>query len=187
MRGEETQLLGAYIGGISDGMFCMPGTHSKWAVVRQGSLERFSTYMTGELFELLSRHSVLAQFASKARRPVEEEAEFGQAVRTVLDDPRQALARMFSIRAAALLNGEGDVAAARLSGLLIGAELAAAGPEAKGLPILLAASGGLAGAYVAAIRIAGLAPSLLDPETLAVRGMFEAAQFHWMANRKIKA
>ena len=33
MRGEEIQLLGATSTGIPEGVFCLPGTHSKWVEV----------------------------------------------------------------------------------------------------------------------------------------------------------
>ena len=48
MRGEETQLLGAVALGHRDGRFVLPGTHSKWVVMADARVERFSTYMTGE-------------------------------------------------------------------------------------------------------------------------------------------
>jgi 2-dehydro-3-deoxygalactonokinase len=182
MRGEETQLLGASLAGAGDGLFCLPGTHSKWARVEASAVTGFSTFMTGELFELLRSHSVLAQFASASRGPLEQEPAFGEAIRSVLADPRNAFGRLFAIRAAALLDNEGELAAARLSGLLIGAEIAAAIRERSTSEIRLVASGPLAGAYSAALKIAGYAPSLLDPETLAIRGLFKAARMLWPAN-----
>ncbi|MCR6634852.1 2-dehydro-3-deoxygalactonokinase [Devosia sp.] len=60
MRGEETQLLGlaSTLPGYS-GLVCMPGTHSKWALLDGTKIEHFTTAMTGEMFEILSTHSVL--------------------------------------------------------------------------------------------------------------------------------
>ena len=60
MRGEETQIAGF----LSDnfqfkGSVCLPGTHSKWVQVNQNNLEKFKTFMTGELFEIISKNSVL--------------------------------------------------------------------------------------------------------------------------------
>ena len=53
MRGEETQLLGlgTLWPGFS-GVVCMPGTHSKWVQLTGRRAERFTTAMTGELFEI---------------------------------------------------------------------------------------------------------------------------------------
>lgn len=60
VRGEETQLLGAAT--QSGDLFVRLGTHSKWMMRSPvGCIESFQTYMTGELFELLTRHSSLAQ------------------------------------------------------------------------------------------------------------------------------
>ena len=62
LRGEETQILGwlHYMGKTSTPqLFCLPGTHTKWAIVRNTTVEYFLTGMQGELFDLLSRYSVL--------------------------------------------------------------------------------------------------------------------------------
>jgi 2-dehydro-3-deoxygalactonokinase len=65
MRGEETQLLGALrlYSHLAKGrhLFCLPGTHTKWALVTDGAVTQFQTALSGELFELLRRHSVLAR------------------------------------------------------------------------------------------------------------------------------
>merc|ERR1712216_152509 len=57
MRGEETQLLGAWSG--KRRLFVLPGTHSKWALTSADGVVSFQTQMTGEFFELLRRHSIL--------------------------------------------------------------------------------------------------------------------------------
>src|SRR5450432_3790284 len=65
MRGEETQILGALRlhSRLAKGrhVFCLPGTHAKWAVVSDGAVTQFQTALSGELYELLRRHSVLAR------------------------------------------------------------------------------------------------------------------------------
>ncbi len=65
MRGEETLVLGC---GVEDGLVCLPGTHPKWVVMRGGRIERFATYMTGEMYALLREHSMIGRPASRARR-----------------------------------------------------------------------------------------------------------------------
>ena len=42
-------------------LFCLPGTHSKWVEVEKGRIERFSTYMTGEVYAVLKQHSILGR------------------------------------------------------------------------------------------------------------------------------
>src|SRR5580692_10546365 len=59
MRGEETQLLGVTEPDFT-GLVCIPGTHSKWIRIEQGHVVEFSTYMTGELFSMISQHSILS-------------------------------------------------------------------------------------------------------------------------------
>src|SRR6185295_6120032 len=62
MRGEETQLFGALAGGSGGTRsFVLPGTHSKWAVTGNSGIQRFSTFMTGEVFAVLKAHSILGR------------------------------------------------------------------------------------------------------------------------------
>ena len=62
IRGEETQLIGALHTDLPAGenIFIFPGTHSKHIVVENSSIIRFTTYMTGEFFDLLSKKSILS-------------------------------------------------------------------------------------------------------------------------------
>src|SRR6516225_7965960 len=61
MRGEETQLLGALGDDAAhEALVCMPGTHSKWVRVKDGTVAHFSTFMTGELFSVVSRETILS-------------------------------------------------------------------------------------------------------------------------------
>jgi 2-dehydro-3-deoxygalactonokinase len=125
MRGEETQIAGF----LSDeptfeGVVCLPGTHTKWARIRAGEILRFQTFMTGELFELLRAHSVLRHSLDSTSW---DEDEFKSEVGAVFASPERLAARLFRIRADSLLSGlDSRAANARLSGLLVGAELAAA-------------------------------------------------------------
>ena len=60
MRGEETQIAGLlHRYPAFEGVACLPGTHTKWAEIADGAVNSFRTFMTGELFDLLSRQSVL--------------------------------------------------------------------------------------------------------------------------------
>ena len=70
MRGEEVQIVGALsnISGTKSATICLPGTHSKHALVRSGQIERFLTHMTGEVFALLRDHSILGRLTTE-RRP----------------------------------------------------------------------------------------------------------------------
>ncbi len=66
MSGEETQIFGAIQKeGFKQHSFILPGTHSKWAVVEEGRIVWFSTFMTGELFAVLCNHSILGRLMEK--------------------------------------------------------------------------------------------------------------------------
>jgi 2-dehydro-3-deoxygalactonokinase len=71
MRGEEVQLLGAYAEGLvgADALICHPGTHNKWARLRDGRITEFRTIMTGELFNLLREHSILSELLAGPSTP----------------------------------------------------------------------------------------------------------------------
>ncbi len=120
MRGEETQLLGAWALGHCSGWFVLPGTHSKWVELHQGKVVQLRTYMTGELFQLLSHHGTLA--ASLGADNAWSDQAFAAGVHAA---KQGALARqLFSCRAKVVC---GDMpasdATAYLSGVLIGSEL----------------------------------------------------------------
>ncbi len=154
MRGEETQLLGLAKLGESDGLVILPGTHSKHAVVENGVLTDFRTYLTGELYGLLAQQSVLRGVLDRDRSSVEVDPAFLRGVR---DGGSGALLHeLFRIRADALIRAEAPTACRnRLSGLLIGAELAglALGSSRR---IILAATDPLGTLYQAALEQLGL-------------------------------
>ena len=123
MRGEETQIFGALhtLKG-QDGVFVLPGTHSKWAMVEKGRLINFRTYMTGEVFGLLRRSGTLSQLMDGDRH---DEAAFAEGVtRGASADAGGLLHRLFSVRTLGLLDQMPRAnLASYLSGLLIGAEV----------------------------------------------------------------
>ena len=123
MRGEETQLWGA---GLAAGSLCvLPGTHAKWAWLGEGGrIERFATYMTGELYGLLTQHSILGRLMQFGQaRP----AAFEQGVRLGLAEFAQATHVIFAARTAGLVGQqEPEALPDYLSGLLIGIEIGSA-------------------------------------------------------------
>ena len=166
MRGEETQLLGLLAGeDMADATVCLPGTHSKWARIEGRRVTGFETHMTGELYALLSSRSVLRHSVDEGA----DEGAFDAAVGEALDDP-VILPRLFGLRASSLLEDVGPgTAAARLSGWLIGAEIARApsGPDA----VHVVASGALASRYARALAVAEREARVHDGGTLAVAGL----------------
>jgi len=125
MRGEETQIVGlmARHPAAADATVLLPGTHSKWASLRQGRVVDFCTLMTGELFALLRQHSILAADVD-AEAVVDDGTAFIDGVRQARDSGAAgSLSRLFATRARML---DGDLQPASipdyLSGLLIGEE-----------------------------------------------------------------
>ncbi len=179
MRGEETQLLGAVaaLSGVSsDGSYCMPGTHSKWVRLENGSVTGFATFMTGELYAVLARHSILSHSIGTAETDADDPA-FGEAVLAAYRNPELLTNRMFSVRGAQLLFADSaEKAAARLSGFLIGAEIAG-GFSADAGPVRLIASGRLGTLYRSALAAIGIAPETIDADDAVRGGLARAARF----------
>lgn len=181
MRGEETQLLGlaSLFPGYS-GLVCMPGTHSKWVRVRGGSVERFSTFMTGELFSAVSRETILSLAVAGAGE-AEDVASFKAAVKAAYAAPAFAANLLFTARSRQLLfGGTPNAARETLSGTLIGAELAAglssAVPRAG---VTLIASGRLAALYRHAFDALSVMVQPLDADEAVRRGLSMAAAAIW--------
>ncbi|MEM8824805.1 MAG: 2-dehydro-3-deoxygalactonokinase [Pseudomonadota bacterium] len=173
MRGEETQIAGI-LSEIEDfdGVACLPGTHTKWAHISAGEIVSFRTTLTGELFSTISKQTVL-----RHSLPGDgwSEAPFLDAVSDALSRPEILTARLFELRAADLLHGQ-DATTARsiLSGLLIGAELAATKPWWLGRDVVVTGSDRTTPAYAAALSSQGLTPRLISAETATLAGLTAA-------------
>ena len=173
MRGEETQILGV---GVSDAVVILPGTHSKWAILRGGRVETFRTFMTGEFYSLLTHHSVLRLLAEPAADDQAARAASQLGVAAAAGDGG-LLNLAFRARTGVLAGHlkPGDVEP-YLSGLLIGEEIAKAKrlvpPD---LPLVLVADGVIAGRYREAIEATGGAVTTVDSERIFVDGLLRIA------------
>jgi 2-dehydro-3-deoxygalactonokinase len=179
MRGEETQLAGALalrpaLAGAAT--FILPGTHSKWATVRDGAIAGFRTLMTGELFAVLRQHSILGAGAAEAAADPDAFARGAIAARD--SGAAGALSRLFSARAL-MLDGAlaPDAVPDYLSGLLVGEEFRAAladGLARRGAPLQLVGDPALCERYrrAAAHFDIELAPPLEDA---AAHGLWRLA------------
>lgn len=182
MRGEETQLLGVTEPGFT-GLVCIPGTHSKWVRIDAGRVVEFSTYMTGELFSVISQHSLLAHAVEAAGPAPVDSGPFGEGLAMALAAPSALTASLFRLRAAQLLGFEPrSEGAARLSGLLIGTELADATRQHGAMQsVRLIAAGPLGRLYEAALARQGLDMTMVDAEQASRRGLVKAALAIWGA------
>lgn len=182
MRGEETQLLGVTEPDFT-GLVCIPGTHSKWIRIEAGRVVAFSTYMTGELFAVIAQHSILTH-AVETDGPAPADSEpFREGIATALAAPAALTASLFGLRAAQLLGfAERADGAARLSGLLIGTELADATRRHGPLRSMrLIGAGALGRLYEAALTAQGFEVTTIDAEHASRLGLAKAARSIWGA------
>jgi 2-dehydro-3-deoxygalactonokinase len=172
MRGEETQILGvAATLGQGRHVLCLPGTHSKWAVLEDGQVVGFRTAMTGEVFALMRTQSILAPLVA------EDAGDDADAFDAGIDRARDEgglLHHLFGLRAAVLLGRLAPAALpSMLSGLLIGHEIAELSAEAP--TVRLVGGAALTGRYARALARFGISSTTHGEET-AAHGLFAIAR-----------
>lgn len=170
MRGEEVQVLGA-IGRLDaeTATLCLPGTHSKWAWVEGRRVTGFATHMTGEVFDVLRRHSILGTTIEHAAW--DRDAFQNGVGRAALVDGGGLLHQLFGVRAAGLF-GElsPETSGAFLSGLVIGHELRSALAGHSGEPVYLIGEEGLVRLYREALAGFGV-EGVEGPRDAAAQGL----------------
>ncbi|CAN7650759.1 2-dehydro-3-deoxygalactonokinase [Pseudoduganella sp. LjRoot289] len=171
MRGEETQIVGALQlrPELHEGAcLVLPGTHSKWAQLRSGRVERFATHMTGELYAVLRQHSVLGRLM--VDDAAFDEAAYCGGVEAARDFGHLGMShQIFAARSLGVTGRMPHTALADyLSGLLIGHELRAglawrADAGLEQAPLALVGSPALCARYQLALqRYSGVQALTLD-------------------------
>jgi 2-dehydro-3-deoxygalactonokinase len=197
LRGEETEALGLFqlpLGAplAERSIVVFPGTHSKHLRIVDGAMVDFQTFMTGELFEVLARHSLLRYSvgpeAGENSPRAEESPSFVEGVRLAGELPLAAA--LFRVRTRQVLDGRtAEENRALLSGVLIGAELAYLAAAAdRGTPVVLAAATGLSAPYEAAVSALGLAPRtvVIPPDDVArLSALGQALLLRHIGNRPL--
>ena len=198
MRGEEVQIAGALAArDLADAVVVLPGTHAKWARVCGGRITAFRTHVTGELYAVLRRHSLLGQLMPDESAPAAAEVEADTDARATAFAHGLALARgaapgelthqLFAVRTLGL---DGQLPAAALpellSGLLIGHELVAAlawldCEGHAGVPLLLVGEGALSRRYADALAAVGRPAAALLGNT-APQGLAQLARVSGLIN-----
>ena len=189
MRGEETQLLGALALGHGDGWYVLPGTHSKWVRLADGCVADLATYMTGELFALLTQHGTLSSVTREAATGAHGNSGSTSNNNDNKIEPAhpQAFARGFAAAqrsglSNALFGCRAQVVAGRmpaveareyLSGLLIGAEWHDVARRAGQAPthITLIGSASLAQRYGRVAEAAGCRITTLDARSVQLAAL----------------
>jgi 2-dehydro-3-deoxygalactonokinase len=179
MRGEETQVIGllASVAGTSTRCCVLPGTHSKWVWTEAGRIVAFATWMTGELYELVTRHGILGRLMTAATI---DEAAFDRGLArsraSAGSAPGRLLHDLFSARTLPLLGElQGEGVAGYLSGLLVGAEVVAALAEHPSQAVTILGGSDLAALYARALTAAGVAVEVGDADA-AARGLHALAR-----------
>ena len=169
MRGEETQAFGAMALApelaTETRWMLLPGTHSKWVRLQDGSLTGFRTFMTGELFALLGGSSLTLADAP----PGDDDAKgFTDGVDRALDGGGLS-GSLFEARSAQLVDGRSaSWALGFVSGLLIGAEIAEMAPQG---PVTVIGEARLVARYAEALASRGVAANCADGEACAIAGL----------------
>jgi 2-dehydro-3-deoxygalactonokinase len=166
IRGEETMALGA----ATEGMVCLPGTHSKWVAMSGGAVRRFATFLTGELHAMCLAHGIVGRLAAPEQaadadafaRGLDAAGGEGGIANTIFRARTECLAGRLAPPAVG----------AFLSGVLVGAEIAGAaarlGPVTE---VTMVAPPALAGLYEAALARRGVAVRQVAAEEAFLSGI----------------
>ncbi|OYX36448.1 MAG: hypothetical protein B7Y99_01560 [Caulobacterales bacterium 32-69-10] len=177
MRGEEVQILGWIAGSPERSrgkrLVCHPGTHTKWVLLVDGRIERFVTAMTGELFDVLRKYSVLRAPPGYDDAP-EDESAFDEGQKAAGDGTALA-SRLFTARAR-VAGGtmKPEQVKSYLSGLLIGADVAGTPAllgAGVGTPVVLLGDLDLCRRYQRALETAWATVSIHDGDAAVLAGL----------------
>lgn len=173
MRGEETQIAGFLRDQPKfDGVLVMPGTHTKWVHISAEEIVSFQTFMTGEIYALLARQSVLRHSVAVTGW---DDAAFEDGLSAAISRPESVAAKLFGLRAASLLSEAApESARAQLSGLLIGLELAATRPYWLGQKLAIIAAPEIGAVYAKALALQGLQAKVYDAQPMTRSGLIAA-------------
>jgi 2-dehydro-3-deoxygalactonokinase len=179
MRGEETQILGALSldPALARGrhLLALPGTHTKWVVVEDGSITSFLTAPVGEIYALLREHSILAKAApGDVESPEGLAAGFARGVARIVEQgPARLPHLIFETRSRQLLDGlPKDEAMGFLSGLLIGSDTATTSSWFGDLgSVSLIGAPALSALYAQAIAAHGGSSVAVDGDSAVLAGL----------------
>ena len=173
MRGEETQIAG-FINKNQDfnGVVCLPGTHSKWVNINEGQITSFKTFMTGELFGVITNHTLI-RHSTSIKGWIQESFEDG--IHEGFNNPGLIASNLFSLRAESIVNNLGrNQARSTLSGLLLGVELNGAQIYWKNNDVTLIGSELLSNNYNQGLKVLGGQSQSFSVEAATLSGLSSA-------------
>ena len=170
MRGEETQIAG-YLSKNPDfdGIICLPGTHTKWVHISANEIVSFKTFMTGEIFLSLSERSILK---TSVQSNDFDSTSFLEAFEDTYSNPALLSSKLFGLRAADLLeNTSTKFLKSKLSGYLIGCELAGAKSYWLGQNIIMIGNDDLCILYQKALKKLGMNATIENTQNVTLNGL----------------
>jgi 2-dehydro-3-deoxygalactonokinase len=173
MRGEETQIAG-YLSKKPDfdGIICLPGTHTKWVHISVGEIVSFRTFMTGEIYQTLSECSILK---NSVKSNDFDFTTFLEAFEDTYSNPALLSSKLFGLRAADLLeNISTKFLKSKLSGYLVGSELAGAKSYWLGQNIVMIGNDELCILYKKALKNLGLNVTIENTQDVTLSGLKQA-------------
>ena len=170
MRGEETQIAGYLSKNPNfDGIICLPGTHTKWAHISANEIVSFKTFMTGEIFLSLSERSILK---TSVQSNDFDSTSFLEAFEDTYSNPALLSSKLFGLRAADLLeNTSAKFLKSKLSGYLIGCELAGAKSYWLGQNIIMIGNNDLCILYQKALKKLGMNATIENTQNVTLNGL----------------
>lgn len=176
MRGEETQLVGVFNQVKEKQLshcFIIPGTHSKHIFVQDEKVSSFETYLSGELFALLSEKSILQSAIAMppdAKNSIEV-VPFKKGLYDSMD--KNILHALFGIRTLSLFHKQSQIENYHyLNGLLIGTELQNLLLHTSNYQVHLVAIAPLASYYGLALQEFNIPFTHYDAESALIQGQY---------------
>ena len=178
MRGEEVQAIGlaSHLEAFDRGILILPGTHSKHLAFNEGKFTGLSTFMTGEIFEVMSRHSILVNSISHSSWDLKFEPAFIRGFNMGANDGLTS--SLFTVRANQVLrNTSKNDNYYTLSGMVMGDELSYL--KGNETTIVLAAPEPLFSLYQTALK------QIVPSQSLAILNEDDLAQALLVGQKKI--
>lgn len=157
MRGEETQVIGMQHNiSSTNAILILPGTHSKHIHIQNKQVVDFSTFMTGELFQLTSQQSVLSHSVQSRSIDDQESIDYFKQGVSLLKEGNY-LASLFQARTNTLLKHFSPTQNyCFLSGMHIGYEMSSLQQLSADTQIVICAGDRLALLYRTALASLGI-------------------------------
>lgn len=145
-----------------NGVICIPDTQTQWVQISTGEIREAQLFMTAELSDLLVPRS---EDALAIPEPLPDMGIFRSTVSESFNQPELMAQQLVPARS------DDDLAKARLKGLLIGMELAAAQKIWRGQPVMVVNSSPWSFLYEKALSGQGVSVEPCDSDKMTLAGL----------------